>query len=83
MPYIPIDERREYEPRGISYYTSPGQLNYAITSLLMFYQKDRGLTYQTINDIIGALEVAKAEYYRRVAMPYENSKLATNGDVYR
>ena len=27
-------------------------------------------------------DLAKLEFYRRVAVPYENTKLATNGDVY-
>jgi len=40
------------------------------------------LNYQTINDIIGALEGAKLEFYRRIAIPYENAKLTENGDVY-
>jgi hypothetical protein len=45
----------------------------------MDYQK---LSYQTINDIVGALEGAKLEFYRRVAVPYEESKRRINGDVY-
>ena len=40
------------------------------------------LTYQTMNDIIGALEGAKLEFYRRVVVPYENDKIEQNGDVY-
>jgi len=35
-----------------------------------------------INAIIGALECAKLELYRRVAAPYEDDKIAENGDVY-
>lgn len=82
MPYILQNERREYEPKQINTYVGPGQLNFSITSLIMLYQQDKGLSYQTINDIIGALEGAKQEYYRRVAIPYEDTKLTTNGDVY-
>jgi len=44
--------------------------------------KEEGLSYRTINDILGALEGAKLEFYRRVAVPYENSKLSENGDIY-
>jgi len=33
-------------------------------------------------DAIGALECAKLELYRRVAAPYEDTKIAENGDVY-
>lgn len=41
------------------------------------------LSYADINEAIGALECAKLELYRRIAVPYENRKLAENGDVYR
>lgn len=68
--------------RQIETFENPGQLNYSITTLLNLYQKDKGLSYQTINDIIGALESAKQEYYRRIAGPYENTKIALNTDVY-
>ena len=41
-----------------------------------------GNSYATINDIIGALEGAKMEFYRRVVAPYEDEKIKENGDVY-
>jgi len=43
---------------------------------------NQGPSYQTINDIIGALEGAKMEFYRRVVVPYEDKKIKDNGDVY-
>ncbi len=61
---------------------TPGELNYLFSWLAGDYMESQGLSYQTINDIIGALEGAKSEFYRRVAVPYENAKLAENGDVY-
>lgn len=33
-------------------------------------------------DALGALECCKLEFYRRVAAPYEDSKIISNGDVY-
>lgn len=33
-------------------------------------------------EIGGAIECAKLEFYRRVAAPYEDKKIAENGDVY-
>lgn len=82
MPYIPDSDRRCYCAKNLASFESPGHLNYAITYLLSLYLKDKNLSYQTINDIIGALEGAKMEFYRRIAVPYENSKLSMNGDVY-
>jgi len=43
---------------------------------------EKGLSYTFINDCVGALEGAKLELYRRVASPYEDKKIAENGDVY-
>jgi hypothetical protein len=61
---------------------TPGELNYLITTMLIEYLHARGKSYQTINDILGALEGAKLEFYRRVAVPYETEKCKQNGDVY-
>lgn len=57
-------------------------MNYQITELCRRYVALHGLKYQTINDILGALSGAQAEFYRRVAAPYEDTKIAANGDVY-
>ena len=76
MPYITKEDRE------ITKLTGTGKLNYELTSLINEYLYIKGLSYQTINDIIGALEGAKLEFHRRIAIPYENSKLAENGDVY-
>jgi hypothetical protein len=48
----------------------------------MRYANVQGLKYKTINDILGALEGAKMEFYRRVVVKYEDSKREENGDVY-
>jgi len=79
MPYITDQKKWELQNR---YAENPGELNYQITRLLVRYRNTKGLSYQTINDVLGALEGAKAEFYRRVAAPYENIKISTNGDVY-
>ena len=80
MPYITKDRRigigKNYCPR------TPGELNYMITMLLQRYIETRNRNYQTWNDILGALEGAKLEFYRRVVAPYEDEKIIENGDVY-
>lgn len=80
MPYIKQDVRDELDAGGLP--LNSGELNYRITKLLANYFNQNGLSYSSINDAIGALEGAKLELYRRIAVPYENSKLAENGDVY-
>ena len=80
MPYIPEDDRQTVET--FRYAQSAGELNYLITTTINQYIKDNRLSYRTINDILGALEGAKLEFYRRVAAPYEDTKIEENGDVY-
>ena len=82
MPYIKKADR--YVGRGLEEYVArtPGELNFLLTKIVKAYMDQRGLSYGTINDIVGALEGAKLEFYRRVAIPYENTKITQNGDVY-
>lgn len=84
MPYIRPEERLVVDVTLGDYKAArdPGTLNYQITSLCKDYWDDVGHRYQTINDIIGALEGAKLEFYRRVAVPYEDQKIKENGDVF-
>lgn len=59
-----------------------GELNYAITLELIAYLDSHGLCYDTINDILGAIEAAKLEFVRRVVNPYEDAAIKRNGDLY-
>lgn len=79
MPYIKQEDRDDHTAL---YPQHAGELNYAITLLVNDYFKRMGGRYQQINDIVGALEGAKLEFYRRVAAPYEDEKIEENGDVY-
>lgn len=58
-----------------------GCLNYAITRLFLeTLLADPG--YLKIALATGVLENVKQEMYRRLAAPYEDTKIADNGDVY-
>jgi hypothetical protein len=76
MPYITKDRR------GQNRLETAGDLNFAVTSLVNRYLVEQGLCYASINDVVGVLECAKLEVYRRLAGPYENQKIQQNGDVY-
>jgi hypothetical protein len=78
MPYV------RKQDRDINLYTAvtPGVLNYHITGLIDAYIERQGLGYGSINEVIGVLECAKLELYRRIAAPYEDKKKEENGDVY-
>lgn len=78
MPYIKMKERAR---AGHSPETA-GELNFQLTQVVQDFVHRNGLSYSTINDVVGALEGAKAEFQRRVVGPYEDTKILTNGDVY-
>lgn len=80
MPYIKQD-RRKTVLLGADAENS-GDLNFLITEICQEYLNKYGKAYTTINDIVGALEGAKLEFYRRIAAPYEDTKIVENGDVY-
>lgn len=81
MPYISPESRAELKS-GKRKPRTKGELNYCVTRLMIEYCHDN-LSYDDINDVIGAVECAKMEFYRRVAIPYENKKMKENGDVYQ
>ena len=78
MPYIKQEDR--LGPTMIA--ETPGELNYLITTLVNEYIVQKGLKYATLNEVVGVLECAKLELYRRIAAPYEDGKCDENGDVY-
>jgi hypothetical protein len=91
MPYIKDEERQNLEHSLASLAaqvivkedsSQAGVLNYCISALFNEVLKTRGLNYRNVNELIGVLECAKLELYRRVASPYEDLKVEENGDVF-
>ena len=81
MPYI--EKQRRIEIDGGSSPENAGELNYAISMMLKEYLKSKGgVRYSHVNEIVGVMDCAKMEFYRRVAIPYEDQKIEENGDVY-
>lgn len=79
MPYITS------EAKGRLATTVPrtaGELNFKLTMEIIEYLIINGLSYQTCNDIVGALDNCKDEFKRRVQNSYEDRKIEENGDVY-
>ncbi len=81
MPYIekslrPALDSGRLQPR------TEGELNYVLTRVILKYLENRGRSYSTMNDIIGALGACGLEFNRRVVAPYEDQKIKENGDVY-
>ena len=87
MPYIKPGNRAKYDRvlrdlveilKALPPEEVDGELNYVFTKLL---KEIYPLRYFHINKAIGVLECAKLEYYRRVAAPYEDTKILESGDV--
>jgi len=79
MPYIKQEERKALHA-GAAIQTA-GQLNYVLTQIIHDYVRTLGLKYQTINDVVGALDGAKVEFQRTIVAKYEDEKRIINGDV--
>lgn len=84
MPYINETQRDRLHPINCCGGDPKiaGELNYTISVIIDRYLKEKGLSYLYINEVIGVLECAKLELYRRIAAPYEDKKKEENGDVY-
>lgn len=87
MPYIKAGNRNKYEKileelvkilKTLPPEEIDGELNYIVTKIL---KEIYPLRYFHINKAVGVLECIKLEYYRRVAAPYEDSKIQESGDV--
>ena len=87
MPYIaqedrPKDDKALEEITNLLKENPPetidGHLNYVITKII---KEVYPLRYYHINKAMGVLECVQHEFYRRVAAPYEDTKIEQNGDV--
>lgn len=82
MPYITKEERlvldHQIEPLA-GVIKSAGQLNYAITKLVLAYIAP--ISYDKIASVTGVLTNVKDELVRRIFGRYEDHKAALNGDI--
>ena len=84
MPYIKPEDKPQFEDSIqtlANKLRNPGDINYVITKLVQLYVKNKGLKYENLNQVVGALECCKLELYRRLIGPYEDTKIVENGDV--
>lgn len=92
MPYLNAAAKTRWSPlvenmkTAVDAGVTAGDLNYLVTMLtqawLAAVSRESGVRYDQLNSAVGALESAKAEFQRRVVAPYEDRKIAENGDVY-
>ena len=93
MPYIPAVDRPAYDPdidriatklAAVPPEKRKGHANYVITQILRQawgVDKPEGESYSHYADVIGTLECAKLELYRRWIVEYEDLAIEKNGDL--
>jgi len=97
MPYIAPELRRELDPlidalaEGLAAQAEAagydgaftGLLNYACTrlALAVIHRRFGRLRYWLIAALTGVFHNMATEFYRRVAVPYEEVQMAQSGDV--
>lgn len=86
MPYLQETQKEYFKDLlaalGHVSIVNGGELNFVITETIKQFLVTHEFRYETLNTVIGALESAKLELYRRKIAPYEDEKAASNGDVY-
>jgi hypothetical protein len=85
MPYIKKEDREKFD-KDLELLScnikNVGEMNYVITMLIGDFIKTNGECYNTLNSVVGVLECAKLELYRKKVSKYEDKKIEENGDVY-
>jgi len=84
MPYIKPVRKEVLEPlveRLAERCYNAGDLTYVIYALAMKMSAALGKNYKNLSGLIGCMDCAKTEFYRRIVAPYEDQKIEENGDV--
>ena len=88
MPYIKREDRRKYT-RIIEELAQlipqdrmarPGHMNYLV-SMLIHKVYGTEMRYSDHNEVVGVLNCIVDEFYRRKTAPYEDIKIAEEGDL--
>jgi hypothetical protein len=68
--------------KDTTFYNKGGLANYIITRILTNFLKcGNKWSYTKLSQIVGTLECAKMEIYRKLISPYEDQKISENGDL--
>jgi hypothetical protein len=74
-----INKALEEKINNEEFLTICGDINYTFSRILGSLMGD--ISYSKIAIITGVLENIKQEFYRRIASPYEDTKIKENGDI--
>lgn len=84
MPYINPDRAKRLRPPGAQLdttdeYLKPGDVAWAISEDVAAYLRQNGVSFETLNAMIGVLENVKEELRLRIVDDYEQMKLNNGG----
>ena len=86
MPYLRTENKIYFDsvllPLKRCAIANGAELNYLFAEIINQFFVTNSKNYANIAQAISALECQKLELYRRVAGPYEDSKVEENGEVY-
>lgn len=82
MPYIKQEDRQQLHVDVTAQPNNVGELTYCFFRSINDYLEMRPINYQTMAEILGALESAKLELQERLIGYYESKKCDENGDVF-
>ena len=85
MPYISKVIREHLDTKIDSLMDdiqTTGDINYVISRIIGIFLLRNGISYQVMGRILGTLHAAANEFYARIMRPYEDTKIAENGDVH-
>lgn len=80
MPYVKQARRDELDSGARA--ENAGDLAYLLTRQIDNYLSAHPEEFERYADVMAALEGTKLELYRRRLGPYEDTKIAANGDVF-
>lgn len=83
MPYISSRQRDKFRKalEALPSIDTSGELAYLLTKLCNKRRTSTRLSFENLNAIVGTLETTKQEFIRRQLVPYEEDKIAENGDL--
>ena len=83
-PYIKPKHRERFDDlidQITAEIRNEGEVNYVISTIIADILASSPYSYRNLNSMIGVLECAKLELYRRAVAPYEDLKINDNGDL--
>jgi len=90
MPYITQEERDQIDPKLVDLLMhmgplTPGQFVYIIYQIAQWQASNGGVenlpvNWTKCNEIMGNIDCAGKEFYRRIVAPYEDGAVKANGD---